>query len=325
MSAKSVEIDAADAEIEQRPGRVLARRAAAEIVAGDENLGVRVGGLVEHEVGIGRAVVVVAHLREQARAEPGALDRLQVLLGDDHVGVDIVDLERRGDAGQCREFVHREVSAGLIKRVRRSRLAKARRPGKPSRGARWNRSMAKFHEALDDKLIAFIEAQPMFFIASATAEGRVNISPKGLDTFRVLGPRPRAPISTSPAPAPRPPRTRSPAAARPIMFCSFARNPLMLRLFGRPACGAPGSALWREHAGPLRRASRRAADRRRSTSNSVPDRLRLRRAADDSWRRTRTTLTDYCGSPRAKTASPNTSSDKNRVSIDGLPTGLGEP
>ena len=42
--------------------------------------------------------------------------------------------------------------------------------------------MAKFYEALDDKLIAFIEAQPMFFIASAVAEGRVDLSLKGLDT-----------------------------------------------------------------------------------------------------------------------------------------------
>jgi predicted pyridoxine 5'-phosphate oxidase superfamily flavin-nucleotide-binding protein len=42
--------------------------------------------------------------------------------------------------------------------------------------------MAKFYQALDDELIAFIEAQPMFFIASAGAEGRVNLSPKGLDT-----------------------------------------------------------------------------------------------------------------------------------------------
>ena len=46
--------------------------------------------------------------------------------------------------------------------------------------------MAKFYEALDEKLIAFIEAQPMFFVASAAEDGRVNVSPKGLDSFRVL-------------------------------------------------------------------------------------------------------------------------------------------
>ena len=40
---------AADAEIHQRPGRVLAR-AAAEIVAGDQDLGLAIGRLVEHEI-----------------------------------------------------------------------------------------------------------------------------------------------------------------------------------------------------------------------------------------------------------------------------------
>jgi hypothetical protein len=44
--------------------------------------------------------------------------------------------------------------------------------------------MAKFFEALDAELIALIEAQPMFFIASLVGEGRVNL----LDAFRVLRP-----------------------------------------------------------------------------------------------------------------------------------------
>ena len=48
---------AADAEIHQRPGRVLARGAAAEIVAGDQDLGLAIGRLVEHEVGVLAAVV----------------------------------------------------------------------------------------------------------------------------------------------------------------------------------------------------------------------------------------------------------------------------
>ena len=48
--------DAADAEIQQRPGRVLARRAAAEILAGDEDLGLAVGRLVQHEIRVLAAV-----------------------------------------------------------------------------------------------------------------------------------------------------------------------------------------------------------------------------------------------------------------------------
>ncbi len=47
--------DAADAEVEQGPGGMLAARAAAEIVAGDDDLGAAIGGLVEHEIGF-RAV-----------------------------------------------------------------------------------------------------------------------------------------------------------------------------------------------------------------------------------------------------------------------------
>ena len=97
---------AADAEVEQRPGRVLARRAAAEIVAGDDDRRLSVGGLVENEVGVLGAILAIAHFGEQTRAEAGALDRLEILLGDDHVGVDIVDRHRRRDPGQCRKLVH---------------------------------------------------------------------------------------------------------------------------------------------------------------------------------------------------------------------------
>src|SRR4029077_471025 len=53
------------------------------------------------------AVLAIAHFGEQAFAEAGALDRLEVLLRDDHVGVDVVDRHRRRDAGQCRKLVHR--------------------------------------------------------------------------------------------------------------------------------------------------------------------------------------------------------------------------
>ncbi|CDX62803.1 hypothetical protein MPL3365_80005 [Mesorhizobium plurifarium] len=97
---------AADAEVEQRPGRVLAARAAAEIVAGDQDLRLAVGRLVEHEIRVLRTVLVVAHLGEQAGAEPGALDRLEIILRDDHVGVDIDDRHGRGDARELGEFVH---------------------------------------------------------------------------------------------------------------------------------------------------------------------------------------------------------------------------
>jgi hypothetical protein len=50
--------------------------------------------------------------------------------------------------------------------------------------------MAKIYPELDDALTHFIQAQSVFFVATAplAAEGHVNLSPKGLDTFRILGP-----------------------------------------------------------------------------------------------------------------------------------------
>src|SRR3546814_3950519 len=50
-----------------------------------------------------------------------------------------------------------------------------------------DRAMAEFTDALTDKHIAFIERQPMFFVATAAADGRINLSPKGYaDSFRIL-------------------------------------------------------------------------------------------------------------------------------------------
>ena len=51
--------------------------------------------------------------------------------------------------------------------------------------------MAKLFEEIDDKLQAFIEAQPMFFVGTAPSGdgGHVNLSPKGgRNLFRVTGP-----------------------------------------------------------------------------------------------------------------------------------------
>ncbi|QJB69095.1 pyridoxamine 5'-phosphate oxidase family protein [Parasphingorhabdus halotolerans] len=47
--------------------------------------------------------------------------------------------------------------------------------------------MAEFFDALNEDHKAFIGKQPMFFVATAAADGRINLSPKGYDAFRVLG------------------------------------------------------------------------------------------------------------------------------------------
>jgi hypothetical protein len=51
--------------------------------------------------------------------------------------------------------------------------------------------MGKVYDEIDGELLAFIEKQRLFFVATAPldAAGHVNLSPKGLDTLRILGPR----------------------------------------------------------------------------------------------------------------------------------------
>jgi len=47
--------------------------------------------------------------------------------------------------------------------------------------------MSEFFEALSDEHSQFIRNQPVFFVATAAEGARVNLSPKGMDAFRVLG------------------------------------------------------------------------------------------------------------------------------------------
>src|SRR5262249_48231031 len=99
----------------QRPGRMLARAAAAEILAREQDLGALVARLVEHEIRVERAlgVVLAGHARveiapgvEAVRAIAGAQDRREELLWDDRVGVDVRAVERRDQPIQDGELLH---------------------------------------------------------------------------------------------------------------------------------------------------------------------------------------------------------------------------
>ena len=50
--------------------------------------------------------------------------------------------------------------------------------------------MGKVYEKIDETLREFIRAQQMFFVATGPlrASGHINLSPKGLDSLRILGP-----------------------------------------------------------------------------------------------------------------------------------------
>jgi hypothetical protein len=91
--------------------------------------------------------------------------------------------------------------------------------------------MAKFYTELDESLKAFIAKQHIYFHASAPSRGRINLSPKGLDTFRILNDRCVAYLDLTGSEC----ETAAHIAENgrlTIMFCSFEAKPLIVRLYG---------------------------------------------------------------------------------------------
>ncbi|OAI47141.1 pyridoxamine 5'-phosphate oxidase [Planctomycetaceae bacterium SCGC AG-212-F19] len=113
--------------------------------------------------------------------------------------------------------------------------------------------MAKFYTELNETLRQFIGAQQMFFNASAPNQGRINLSPKGLDTFRVLSDQRVAYLDLTGSEC----ETAAHLAENgrlTLMFCSFQDKPLILRLYGRGSVVRPPDAQWpelRAHFPPL--------------------------------------------------------------------------
>jgi hypothetical protein len=94
--------------------------------------------------------------------------------------------------------------------------------------------MAKLFEAIDDKLRAFIEAQPMFFVGTAPSGdgGHVNVSPKGgSNLFQVTGPHGFAYVDLMGSGIETIAHLRENGRIV-IMFCSFTGGPKILRLHG---------------------------------------------------------------------------------------------
>lgn len=106
--------------------------------------------------------------------------------------------------------------------------------------------MGKAFDALDDQLIDWISEQQMFFVASAPSEGgRVNLSPKGHDSLRVLSPIEVAYLDLTGSGAETIAHTRANGRIT-VMFCAFTGPPQILRLFGRGEAHPVGSERFDE-------------------------------------------------------------------------------
>ncbi len=178
--------------------------------------------------------------------------------------------------------------------------------------------MARFYPALEDKHRAFIAAQRIFFTATGTCESRLNLSPKGMDSLRVLSDTRIAYLDLT--------GSGNETAAHlahdgrmTMMWCSFDADPLILRLYGHGRAVHRQDPAW----GELRRHFPALPGERQlivldiesvqtSCGYAVPrydyagERDTLARWAE---KKGAVGLLDYWR-------------EKNQVSIDGLPTGL---
>ena len=109
--------------------------------------------------------------------------------------------------------------------------------------------MGKFHELIKQAHKTFIQEQHIFFVATAplSGEGRINLSPKGLDCFRVLSDSQVAYMDLISSGNETSAHTLENGRIT-FMFCSFDATPNILRLYGKGFTVLPGMAAWEEYA-----------------------------------------------------------------------------
>jgi len=105
--------------------------------------------------------------------------------------------------------------------------------------------MGKKYSDIPEKLQSFIQRQKIFFVATAACDGRVNMSPKGLDTLRILNKNKVIWLNLT--------GNGNETAAHlldndrmTLLFCAFEGDPLILRLYGHAQAIHPRDTLWNE-------------------------------------------------------------------------------
>lgn len=110
--------------------------------------------------------------------------------------------------------------------------------------------MARQFDRLEDSHIRFIAAQPVFFVATAAAEGRVNLSPKGMDSLRVPAPARIVWMNLTGSGNETAGHLRQ-SPRMTLMWCSFTTKPLILRAYGTARAVHRNDADWAALAAPF--------------------------------------------------------------------------
>lgn len=103
--------------------------------------------------------------------------------------------------------------------------------------------MGEKFQALNDDHIEFIKQQKLFFVGTAGADSLINVSPKGMDSFRVINHAQIMWLNLT--------GSGNETAAHvlengrmTVMFCSFETQPVIMRLYGTARVVHPADERW---------------------------------------------------------------------------------
>jgi len=96
---------------------------------------------------------------------------------------------------------------------------------------------------LSEKQMEFISEQKMFFVGTATADSRINVSPKGMDSFRVLNANRVIWLNVTGSGNETSAHIQEDGRMT-VMFCAFTGKPVILRLYGQARVIDPYDAEW---------------------------------------------------------------------------------
>lgn len=178
--------------------------------------------------------------------------------------------------------------------------------------------MAKFYSELNEKLRAFIAAQHIFFTGTAAPVGRINVSPKGMNSLLVMDDRTLAYMDLT--------GSGNETAAHlkhdgriTLMWCSFDADPLILRVYGHGAVvskHAPEWPAWQARFDNLPGERQLIVIHIDSVQTSCGYAVPEYRFAGD-----RPTLARWA-EKKGVDGVRDYQTERNSVSIDGLPTGI---
>ncbi|MEC7764241.1 MAG: pyridoxamine 5'-phosphate oxidase family protein [Pseudomonadota bacterium] len=105
--------------------------------------------------------------------------------------------------------------------------------------------MAKQFDSIETPHKRFIEDQHLYFVGSAARDGRVNVSPKGMDSLRIMGPNRIVWLNLTGSGNETAGHLKD-VNRMTLMWCSFTTRPLILRCYGTAETVHPRDAAWGE-------------------------------------------------------------------------------